>query len=81
MVADKSLSTRLAGILLLRNGELSARDIRALPMVEDNEDVDLIISWLIANFDVELHQKRISSSPISEWDEIISLRSTAVSTS
>jgi len=71
---NKSIALRLASALLLHNGELSINDIAALPMVEDEEDIFLILSLLLQNFDAEIQQRRVKSSSLPAWEEFITLK-------
>ena len=68
-------AVRLAGMLLLHKGELSVDDIAALPLVEDEEEAALIISMLLRCFDAEIQQRRVESSAIPAWEEVILLKS------
>lgn len=69
------IGVKLASALLMHKGELSLDDIAALPTVEDNEDVALIMSILLQRFNAEIQQRRIEPSAIPAWEEVISLRS------
>jgi hypothetical protein len=70
------ISKRIAGALLLRNREISVRDIRAVPFVESDDDVDAIVSALVRSFTVEMVQRRSGSgSGISAWEDVIQLAS------
>jgi hypothetical protein len=71
---DRISSTKLASLLLLQKGEVSIHDILALPFVEDTEEASLIMSILVRHFDTEIEQRRVTSSVLPSWEEIIHLR-------
>jgi len=68
------VSTRLAAALLLRNREISLSDIRALPFVESDEDVEQVLGTLLHSFRVERIQRRGTSSGLPEWEDILQLQ-------
>jgi hypothetical protein len=63
------ISKRIAGALLLRNREISVRDIRAVPFVETDDDVEAIVNALLRSFTVEMVQRRSGSG----WEDVIQL--------
>ena len=66
------LSSRLAAALLVRQGELSIVDIRALPFVDDDETAALIADDLGRIFNVDIVQRR---SPVGfGWEDVLQLR-------
>ena len=69
------ISARLASMLLLQKGELSRSDIAAFPWVEGEEEVDLIISLIVKTLDAEIQQRKVESSLIPEWEDMIVLLS------
>lgn len=71
---SKTISAKLASILLLRRGELSINEIMALPFVEDVEEASLIMTMLALHFDADIEQRRVASSVLPEWEDIILLR-------
>lgn len=73
-MVDQTISTKLARALLLYQGELTVSEIKALPFVRNNNDVALVVAWLQTNYDVECYLRKINSVPISEWEQVISLR-------
>ena len=66
------IPTRLAAALLLQRGEISLGEIRALPLVED-EDFALAIADVLAhNFEVEFYERYVGQSS-SQLDDVIRL--------
>ena len=59
--------------MLLYVGEISLGDIAAL--VENEEEAPLIASLLLRIFDAEIQQRRVGSSAIPAWEDVIFLRS------
>ncbi len=72
-MANRSvIPTRLAAALLLDRGEISLGEIRALPLVED-EDFALAIADLLAHrFKVERYERQVGRS-VSEFEDVIRL--------
>jgi hypothetical protein len=69
-----SISKRIAGALLLSHREISVRDIRAIPFVESDDDVAVVVRALLRSFTVEIVQRRSNSeSGISAWEDVIQL--------
>ena len=67
-----TIPTRLAAALLRTKGEISLNEIRALPLVED-DDVALAIADLLAHrFHVEHYERRDMVSAFS-FDRVIRL--------
>ena len=75
MSTIETIGYRLAGALLIHNGELSIEDIQAMPFLTQPSDADNIIKFLLGMFDAEIYQKKISSYPTPQWEQIIRLRS------
>lgn len=71
------VSTRLATLLLMHKGELSRGDIAALPWIEDENEVNLIMSALLDDADFELLQRRVRSASIPDWEDVIVVKSTS----
>lgn len=69
-----SLSKTMAEALLVSDGEISLGQIRALPFVEDETQVENIVNSLVKEFETEYQLRRTSSSSISEWEEVIILK-------
>jgi hypothetical protein len=73
-VRTEKLALRLAGALLLHHGELSVKDIRAIPLFTHPDQIDAAVEYLIRTFNAEVYTKRVASSPIPEWEEVIRLK-------
>ena len=71
------VTTRLATLLLMHKGELSRSDIAALPWIEDEDEVELIMSALLKDADFELLQRRVHSASIPDWEDVIVVKSTS----
>ena len=72
MAYYSTIPTRLATALLLKRGEISLGEIKALPLVE-SEDFALAIADVLAqNFEVEYYERYIGQ-PISRFDDVIRL--------
>jgi len=69
------ISERFITLLLRHRGELSRSDIAALPWIEDEEEVELLISILLQDVNVELEQRRVESASIPDWEDVIVLKS------
>ena len=72
MVNYSMIPTRLAAALLLKRGEISLGEIRALPFVEDKDFVLAIADVLAQNFDVERYERCVGRST-SEFEDVIRL--------
>jgi hypothetical protein len=71
------VSTKIAAALLMRNREISFSDIRALPFVESDDDVNQILGALLHSFKVERTQRRGGvTNGLSVWEDIFELRDT-----
>ena len=70
------LSVKLAGLLLLEEGELSVSDIEALPFVGDYELARAIADELVSRFDAIMERRKMSSSVISQWEDFVRLKHT-----
>ena len=66
------IPTRLAAALLLKRGEISFGEIRALPFVEDKDFVLAIADVLAQNFEVERYERCIGRST-SQFEDVIRL--------
>lgn len=74
MEALNDVSTRIAALLLLDQGELSLSDIEAIPFVEDPEAALAIALKLQQSFDVETCQQKRTEGNINFWEDVIRLR-------
>jgi len=70
----EAIVLKLAGALLVRHGELSIRDIRAMPFFTSPDQAEPVIDYLIRTFDAEVYSKRVASQPLPEWEQVIRLR-------
>jgi hypothetical protein len=68
------IGCKVAGALLLYNGEISKEDIRSLRFFENYEESEIVIEYILTNFDVEVYTKKITSEPIPQWEEVIRLK-------
>lgn len=68
------IGLKLAGALLLHRGELSTRDLRAMPFFTSPNQIETVIEFLIRTFSAEIYSKRVASYPIPEWEQVIRLR-------
>lgn len=68
------LVVKLAGALLLQEGELAVDDIRAMPFLTNPAQLDSVVDLLLRNFNAEVYSKRVASAPIPEWEQVIRLR-------
>ena len=72
MVNNSLIPTRLATALLLKRGEISIGEIRALPLVEDEYFALAIADALAQNFNVERYE-RYTDQPASQCDDVLRL--------
>ena len=70
-----AMSAKLASMLLLQRGELARSDIAAFPWIEDDKEIDLIISIILRNMDATIQQRKIESSILPDWEDTIILTS------
>jgi len=68
------IGLKLATALLLRHGEVSIEDIKAMPFFTDPSESEAVINSLIRTFNVEVYQKRVSLQPFPEWEEVIRIK-------
>ena len=72
---DKTeLLFRLAGSLLKEQRELSLEDIRAIPLVETQENLNEVVNYLLTEFNAELIQRSVTKDPFLRWERVIRLR-------
>jgi hypothetical protein len=73
-----TLSTRIAAALLLQKGEITLKDIEAIPFVDSHETAFAIAARLARNFDVEtLQVSRGRENSLDPWDDVIRLKTPA----
>ena len=65
------ISIRLAAALLLQRGEISISDIQALPFVENDDAVKVIVESLSSIYHVERCQYRAATH---KWEDILRIR-------
>ena len=73
------LSTKLAALLLMHEGEIALSEIEALPFVDSREKALSIAASLASFFDVEMYQRKEVEGGANSWEYVIRLRA-AVST-
>lgn len=66
-----SVSLKLVMSILNNHGEVSVGDIEAIPFVESEQDVEMILNYLLRNEQVEVVQRKVSSWPIMRWERIV----------
>ena len=69
------MSAKFASMLLLQRGELSRSDIAAFPWIEDDKEIDLIVSIILRNMDATMQQRKSESSILPDWEDTIILAS------
>lgn len=62
MTVLSGIPTQLAVALLLRRGEISLQEIKALPLVEDDDHAHAIAQGLATWFEVEYYERQGSES-------------------
>ena len=67
-----NIPLRLATALLLKRGEISLGEIRALPLVEDEDFALAIAEALKQQFDGERYERRVGGS-VSPYDDVIQI--------
>ena len=72
MMNYSMIPTRLAAALLLKRGEISLGEIRALPLVDDKDFALAIADVLAQNFEVERYERYVGQSA-SQFDDVIRL--------
>lgn len=68
-----TIALRLAEALLLNKGEISIKDIEAIPFLDDPKDAELIASYLQRKFKTKIFTHKITEEEISGWEELIKL--------
>ena len=69
----KTIALKLAEALLLYKGEISIRDIEAIPLLDDIRDAELIARHLRSKFKTKLTILRTHRGEIDSWEELIKL--------
>ena len=74
MATVEDVSTKLAALILLKDGEITFSEIEALPFVEDKDTALVVAGRLLNSFDVEIFQRKTRDSEMGSWDDVIRLR-------
>ena len=69
----KTIALKLAEALLLYKGEISIKDIEAIPLLDDIRDAELIARYLRSKFKTKLTALRTHGEEIDSWEELIKL--------
>ena len=72
MATDARIPVRLAAALLLKRGEVSLEEIKALPMVNDQDFAIMVANILTARFNAELHERNLGKSA-SQFEDVVRL--------
>lgn len=67
-----AVPARLAAALLLNRGEISLGEIKALPLVDDDNCALAIADMLAQNFTVDRYERRIGGA-VREFEDVIRL--------
>ena len=70
---EKTIALKIAEALLLYKGEISIKDIEAIPLLDDIRDAELIAKYLRAKFKTKLIASRTQQGETSSWEEVIKL--------
>ncbi len=65
---------RIAARLLEQRGEISISDIKAIPFLSKPYEVNAVVEYLIHHLNGELFQRKVSSRPISRWEQFIRIK-------
>lgn len=68
-----TLALKLAEALLLYKGEVSIKDIEAMPFLDDPTYAELIANYLRAKFKTQISAKRTQGEEGGGWEELITL--------
>ena len=72
--STQNIGLKLAGALLMYNGELSVNDIRAMPFFSGSDESELVIKALETSFKTERYTRKVTSQPIPQWEDVIRLK-------
>lgn len=67
------ITAKIAKRLLIQKGELYRSELAALPWIQDEQDIDLVIELLRSSCDAEIQQRKIKHSSIPEWEDVLVL--------
>ena len=70
----ENISVKIASALLVHRGEISTKDIEAIPFINNSKNANKTLTILANTFNVEIRSRKISSSPIPEWEQIVRLK-------
>lgn len=62
---------QIASSILKEKGELSFNDIKAIPFLYTSQEVASVIEYLMINLHGKVYRKKVSSQPISRWEQFI----------
>jgi len=68
----ETLALKIAETLLLYKGEISIRDIEAIPFLDDPTNAKLIANYLRTKFKTRISTSR-SKQEVNNWEELITL--------
>lgn len=78
MVDESVIPIRLAAALLLKRGEISLMEIKALPGVEDDDDYALAVANVLARqYDIEYVERSFTSSNPDSCETLVLKRPAA----
>lgn len=74
-VEIETLALKLAEALLMYRGEISIKDIEAIPFLTNPEDAELIAKYLRSKFktEVSMVRNKDKEKEPSGWEELITL--------
>ncbi len=70
---------KIASAILTKKGQVSLQDISALPFIDKDFDIQVISNALKQMFDVEIINKKSSSTPYMQWENIVRLNTPPLS--
>lgn len=73
-INEEKVALKISAILLLKNGEISIKDIRSIPFLKEDFNVKIIVNTLLKLYDSELVTKKIPSDSFLQWEEVIQLK-------
>jgi hypothetical protein len=68
------IAIQIAVRILKQKGELSLSDIRAIPFLSNSQEVATVVDYLISNCHGEVYGKKVSTRPISRWEQFIRIK-------
>lgn len=67
-------AVRLAAAILKEKGEISLDEIAAIPFVDGSDDVTEVLRRLADIFAIEIRQKKVQSSPLLRWEQVVRIK-------